>query len=396
MVWQRVKISSFLKEREDRFEPEEANKTGLHRLEKIDFSGNIYINDNKPTKTGMILVKKGDLVISGINVEKGAVSVYQGEQDVLATIHYSSYQFDERKIDMGYFTWFLKSKAFIDAVNSQNRGGIKTELKAKKFLALEIDLPDIDTQRQIKDKLNSVSNEIDEVLENNYKNEKLIAKLKKEIFKDAISGNLVEHDSKDNSVHLLVKQIRSDGPFLPITEEEKPFQLPISWEWVRLGELIQFNYGKAAPPEDRGDIPVYGANGIMRYTDTKPLVNKRCIIVGRKGSVGAINVCYKPCFPSDVSYYVLENNYLIFEYMIILLKSLDLQQYGKGIKPGINRNIAYHQVIGFPPLAEQKRIVEKVNHLMTICDELEKEIKDSQNNSSKLIDAVLREAFEVN
>ena len=54
----------------------------LRRLNKIDFSGEIHLTD-KPTNTDMILIKKGDLVISGINVEKGAVSVYQGKEDIL-------------------------------------------------------------------------------------------------------------------------------------------------------------------------------------------------------------------------------------------------------------------------------------------------------------------------
>ena len=62
MVWKRVKISSFMKERPDRIKPDQANELGLHRLEKIDFSGRIHLNENKPTRTGMILVKKGDLV----------------------------------------------------------------------------------------------------------------------------------------------------------------------------------------------------------------------------------------------------------------------------------------------------------------------------------------------
>ena len=101
--WKKVKINSFLKERENRYRHEEANKLGFKRLHKIDFSGNIHLVEDKETRTGMILVKHGDLVISGINVEKGAVAVYNGEEDILATIHYSSYSFDKSRIDVEYF-----------------------------------------------------------------------------------------------------------------------------------------------------------------------------------------------------------------------------------------------------------------------------------------------------
>ena len=108
----KTKISTFLKERENRFKPDKANELSLKRLQKIDFSGNMHLLDNKKTNTNMILIKSGDLVISGINVEKGAVAVYQGDEDILATIHYSSYEFDRSKIDINYFKWFLKSDAF--------------------------------------------------------------------------------------------------------------------------------------------------------------------------------------------------------------------------------------------------------------------------------------------
>ena len=47
-----------------------------------------------------------------------------------------------------------------------------------------------------------------------------------------------------------------------------------------------------------------------------------------------------------------------------------------------------------PPLSEQKRIVEKVDKLMAYCDELEKQVKESQTNSKQLMGAVLRETFE--
>jgi len=72
------------------------------RLNKIDFTGEIHLS-GKGSKTDMIVVEHGDLVISGINIAKGAVAVYQGENPITATIHYSSYQFDKDQIDIEYF-----------------------------------------------------------------------------------------------------------------------------------------------------------------------------------------------------------------------------------------------------------------------------------------------------
>ena len=112
MARNQVTIGTFLTERKVRLKPIIANEMNLPRIDKIDFSGNIHLSQGKPTKTDMILVKTGDLVISGINVEKGALAVYEGEQDILATIHYSSYLYDETQIDIAYFKWFLKSSVF--------------------------------------------------------------------------------------------------------------------------------------------------------------------------------------------------------------------------------------------------------------------------------------------
>src|SRR3990167_6248869 len=97
--WKRVKISQFLKEREGRYDPDDKSVLGLKRLNKIDFSGEIRLSD-KGSKTDMIIVEPGDLVISGINVSKGALAVYRGDEPITATIHYSSYVFDERQIDI--------------------------------------------------------------------------------------------------------------------------------------------------------------------------------------------------------------------------------------------------------------------------------------------------------
>lgn len=258
--WKTVPISTFLKERKDRFKPLKANELNQKRLYKIDFSGNIHILDDKTTNTNMILIKKGDLVISGINVEKGAVAVYEGKEDLLATIHYSSYEFDNSKIDIGYFKWFLKSKQFKDIVNSQIRGGIKTELKPKKFLPLEIPLPDLPTQIKIRDKINNVVNEIMELRNLDESNEEFIDKLRQSILQEAVSGKLVPQNPNEEPAAELLKKIKAekeklvkekkikrDKPMPPISKEEifdlclssdqKPPQVNVNW---LTNNLIQF------------------------------------------------------------------------------------------------------------------------------------------------------------
>ena len=196
MSWQKTKISEFLIERKDRFKPDKANELGLPRIEKIDFSGTIYINNFKPTKTGMILVKNGDLVISGINVEKGALAIYKGDTDALATIHYSSYTYDEDKIDIDFLKWYLQSNIFRNILKEQVKGGIKTEIKPKTFLNLEIILPDLITQKQIALKLNKLEWNVKDLDFTCFYNKQIIKDLRQSILEGSLYNKDIKYSNK--------------------------------------------------------------------------------------------------------------------------------------------------------------------------------------------------------
>ena len=189
--WKKVKIGDFLTEREGRYKPNDKEISKYQRLDKIDFSGHIHISD-KPTKTDMIIVFPGDLIISGINVAKGAISVYQGKEPVCATIHYSSYTFDDKKVDLDYFKYFVKSPAFIFALQQQVKGGIKTEIKPKHLLPLEISLPDLSTQKEIVKVLSKKIEKV-ELIKSEIESQKNYAKqLRQNILQEAIEGKLTE------------------------------------------------------------------------------------------------------------------------------------------------------------------------------------------------------------
>jgi len=416
-TWNNVKVGSFLTERKDRFKPDEANKLGLKRLYKIDFSGKIHLLDDKQTNTGMILVKKGDLVISGINVEKGAISVYQGDEDVLATIHYSSYNFDKSQIDIDYFKWFLKSQTFKEVMQSQVRGGIKTELKPKHFLPLKIDLPDLPTQKAIRDKINNVSNEIREVNGLNIKNEDYVTKLRQSILQEAVSGKLVPQDSKDEPASVLLekikaekeelikeKKIRKEKPLPKIEEEEIPFEIPKNWIWTRLAEVCNTISAGGDKPKDftknRSDenkVPVIANGvtnkGIIGYTkDAK--VFERSITVSGRGTIGYSCIREEQYCPIVRLLVLIPNSKVNFKFLDFAFLSMLETGLGTSI-PQLTVPMIKPKLIPLPPLNEQKRIVEKVDQLMKLCDELEEKVKENQNNADLLMEAVLREAFEV-
>jgi len=213
-----------------------------------------------------------------------------------------------------------------------------------------------------------------------------IKKLRDLILTLAVRGKLVPQDPNDEPANVLLEKIykgkarliikgkiQNQKPLPDIMEHEKLFELPNGWEWFRVGNVFDFQYGKSLPGRSRnesGDIDVYGSNGIVSK-HTEFLSNEPCIVIGRKGSAGALNKALRPSWTTDVAYFLIPPLGFDFHYAFIILRSLRLEKLGKGIKPGLNRNEAYKLVGALPPLAEQKRIVAKINQLMLLCDQLE-------------------------
>lgn len=433
MSWKEVTIGSFLRERPDRIEPNQANFLGLKRIEKIDFSGNIYLADNTSTRTNMILVKPGDLVISGINVAKGALAVYEGKEDVLATIHYSSYEFDKSVIDIEYLKWFLISNKFMNILKEQVGGGIKTELKPKKFLSLKIKLPDINLQKEIAKKINNVYDEIELLKVTNEENYELISKLRQSILQEAVQGKLVPQDPNDEPASVLLERIKEEKerlikegkikkekPLPSITEDEIPYELPEGWEWCRLQEAIDVRDGTHDTPKyvESGGYPLVTGkdfySGKLEFSQTKYISKEdyEKIILRSKVDRGDIlfsmiggNIGSMVIFEEDIEiaiknvalfkkYYEgsVDNKYL-FYFLKANINNIKTLSKG-GAQPFVSLNILRNYLFALPPFEEQKRIVEKVDQLMALCDELEKNIEESKKDSELLMQSVLQEAFK--
>lgn len=142
------------------------------------------------------------------------------------------------------------------------------------------------------------------------------------------------------------------------------FELPEGWEWRALRGSITIKYGKPLPDRVRnagGAIPVYGSNGIVGRHDSPVTVGKT-IIIGRKGSVGAVNFSAVPCWPIDTSFYCDEfPSDLDAIWLYSYLSSIDIAHLGQnGPKPGVRRDSIYEIEIPVPPPSEQQRLVTRI------------------------------------
>ncbi|WP_052368228.1 restriction endonuclease subunit S [Algiphilus aromaticivorans] len=209
-----------------------------------------------------------------------------------------------------------------------------------------------------------------------------VSRLRRFVLDLAVRGKLVEQNPDEQSA----------AERLPAKVKPHPSpHLPTGWEQAKIGQLLEFQYGKGLKKSERldsGPVPVFGSNGIVGYTDT-PLTSAPSIIVGRKGSAGALNVCDGPSWTTDVAYYVEAPEFYVLRFLYVALSTLGLDGLGKGVKPGLSRADAYELLLPVPPTGEQHSIVAKVDELMALCDRLEEQHGTREATRDRLTTATL-------
>ena len=128
---------------------------------------------------------------------------------------------------------------------------------------------------------------------------------------------------------------------------------------LRIGEWAPFSYGKGLPEQTRaatGNIRVYGSSGVVGHHDTA-LTNGPTVIIGRKGTVGAVHYSPDPCWPIDTTFFVEGDDHALHRFKYYALKAADLQNMNAdSAVPGLNRNEAHAELIYVPPVTEQRSI----------------------------------------
>ena len=131
------------------------------------------------------------------------------------------------------------------------------------------------------------------------------------------------------------------------------------WQTTTLGDICQLEPGKPLAQGDRkvtGPYPVYGADGEIARTG-KYYFDKPTVIVGRKGTVGELNLTEKRFWPLEDTYFAtFDEEQYDLQFLYYLLLTVDLHSFAKGAKPHLNRSEIYAQAVMVPALPEQQRI----------------------------------------
>lgn len=256
-----------------------------------------------------------------------------------------------------------------------------------------------------------------------------IDQLKQTILQLAIMGKLVPQNPDDEPTSELLKKIAEEKarlvkegrikpqkPLLEIGEDEKLFELPDGWKWRRLGECFfimsgtsfdkskelengQYLYVKVADTNLEGnEVEITTSSRFFNPTkkELNALIPAGSIIFPKRG--GAIATNKKRLVKNDL--FVDLNIMAItpikgitLDYAYRWLMGIDLAKLNTGTSvPQINHKDIAPLLFPIPPLAEQHRIVAKVDELFSICDALKERINDSQTTQVQLADAIVEKA----
>ena len=312
---------------------------------------------------------------------------------------------------------FMESDLYWNQLHEGTIATAQPNCNGKTLSKMIVPLPPLAEQKRIVAKIEELMPFIDQYETASTKlttlNTAFPDQMKKSILQQAVMGKLVPQDPTDEPASVLLGKIRKEKerlikegkikkqkPLPEITEDEIPFDIPESWEWVRLFEiLLSFNtgpFGSMLHKEDYASqgvplinpaniidgVIVHNEKAIVKYSEIDRLSRYRLkendIVIGRRGEMGRCAVvrksqdgwlCGTGCFFMSVSDYVDR------EYVRLLISGtygsayLEENAIGTTMK-NLNQTIITIMPVPIPPLVEQHRIVARLNELLPLCDTL--------------------------
>lgn len=440
MSWNKVKLESILKQY--RIEHYIDNDTSY---KQITISKHRGVTIRGGYKKGKDIGRKRQFVIDLNKYPNTLLFVRQGVYDGAIGIAPSNVDgciatenmpmFSIENIDIRYFDYLINSDYFKNKIKSiKTTGSAQKSVHEKILLKINIEIPSsIEKQKELIVCLEEINKICISVLAEQSYQLDLIKKLRQQILKDAIQGKLVLQNPDDEPASKLLKKIKEEKdrlikekkikkekPLTPISENELPFAIPKNWEWCRLGEVVNLARGRFSvrPRNDssyfNGKYPFIQIGSLdekgSTIYDSNQTLNERgksvskefpketiviAIVGGTIGNLGVLgtNMCFTD---SIIGIYPnkLYNQKFVLNYLRFAQPEIKMAAYQMAGQPNIKIPTLTERIFPLPPLAEQQRIVKRIDELMDLCNKLEESIIRSQKITEKLYQSVLKEALQ--
>ena len=311
-----------------------------------------------------------------------------------------------------FYKYLIECYKGIGIINQFSKGVTIKHLVQSSLNAMWLPLPPLAEQKRIVAKIEELLPLVDRYEQAWTKledfNHRFPEDMKKSILQQAIQGKLVEQRPEEGTAQELYAQIQAEKqclikegkvkkekPLPEITEDEKPFEIPDGWMWVRWGDLSEsIQYGFNAPAQNSGRIKMvrisdiqdgkvlWGSVPFCQIEENeipKYLLKKNDILFARTGgTVGKSYLVREVSEEAIYAGYLIRTRYsssLVPEYLKCFMESpLYWDQLKNGTiataQPNCNGKTLSKMILPLPPLAEQKRIVARLEELLPLCERL--------------------------
>lgn len=386
------------------------------------------------------IIEKGCFAYNPYRVNVGSIGLVSDDTRGLISPAYVIFKPKPKSIIPELLFKFLKSAEGLRQIIFYARGTVRQALRFEDLCNIEISIPDYSEQQSLYNKLIN-SQKSSNILDAELKNQlELLKKLRQQLLQDAVQGKLVEQNKNDEPASELLNKIQKQKDILikqkklkigRATEQSVSLiddvEIPKSWQWCKSDEiffvtkLAGFEYSEHISLKESGDIPVVRAQNVrplnidktnLLYIDAKTsailercALIKKCLLVTFIGAgIGDVatfdeterwhlapNVAKMEPFEGCEE---LTNVKYLNYYLMSRLGQKEIFKHVKATaQPSLSMGTIRDIDFAIPPLAEQHRIVKKLDELMQYCNELEASIKQSESQNEKLLQQVLREAL---
>ena len=319
--------------------------------------------------------------------------------------------FDTYLIDENYIAYVLRSPHIDYVINSVTYGVKMPRVGTDTMTNLLIPLPPLAEQKRIVAKIEELLPYVDRYAAAYEKLEQFNAKfpedMKKSILQYAIQGKLVEQRPEEGTGEELYQQIlkekkrlikegkiKKEKPLTKITEDELPFDIPESWKWCRLSDVIDVRDGTHDSPKYVPvGIPLVTSknlvNGVIDYGNVKyitqedadkinvrSMVDDDDILFAMIGSIGNPVLVKKDrefCIKNMALFKRFANTDISMRYVYWFLFYAQYKlkkEASGGVQSFISLSRFREYLIPLPPVAEQNRIVAKLEEILPLCERL--------------------------